>query len=34
MATTDPQRFHKTWRPIGSALALTGYAVAIISIND
>ena len=34
MATTDPQRFQKSWRPMSSTLALTAYAVAIISIND
>jgi hypothetical protein len=34
VATTDPQRFQKSWKAMKNALTLKPYAVAIISIND
>jgi hypothetical protein len=33
-ATTDPQRFQKSWKAMKNSLMLKPYAVAIISIND
>ncbi len=33
-ATTDPQRFQKSWKAMKNSLTLKPYAVAIISIND
>ena len=33
-ATTDPQRFQKSWKAMKNSLTLKPYAVAIVSIND
>lgn len=34
VATSDPRRFQKSWKPMKSALTLKPYGVAILSLND
>jgi hypothetical protein len=34
LATTQPQQFQQSWKPMGSRLTLEPYAVAIVAMND